>query len=99
MNQPPDQIAAVNEQAYFSAPQAWARTLERNGKFEEYARQEPDVNGAPKLSKLQEMLSSKTRPMLVAAALRAIAYARGPAPAQRLPSPTRKVPELQVLTN
>ncbi|UPT76073.1 MAG: AAA family ATPase [Elusimicrobiota bacterium] len=79
MNASPGDIASVNEQAYFNSPDAWARSLVRSGRFEEYARpQGLDENGAPKPSKLQVMLLSQTRPMLAAAALRALAYARDP---------------------
>jgi hypothetical protein len=79
MNQAPTGIASVNEQAYFSTPDAWARVLVRSGRFEEYSRpQGLDAEGRPKPSKLQEMLASQTRPMLAAAAVRAIAYARDP---------------------
>jgi hypothetical protein len=79
MNEAPGGIASVNEQAYFGTPDAWARALVRSGRFEEYSRSQGlDAEGRPKPSKLQEMLVNQSRPMLAAAALRAIAYARDP---------------------
>ncbi|MBI3289105.1 MAG: ATP-dependent Clp protease ATP-binding subunit, partial [Elusimicrobia bacterium] len=68
MSQPPNDVNSLNEQAYFTAPDAWAQALVRSGRFEEYARSQGLSNGAPRPSKLQEMLMSKDRPMLVAAA-------------------------------
>jgi hypothetical protein len=95
MNQHPLQIASVNEQAYFNSPDAWARVLVRSGKFAEYSRS-PGLNadGSPKSSKLQEMLTSQTRPMLAAAALRAIAYARDPAFSRAAVAPQGQVPDI-----
>ncbi len=77
MDHSPSDITPVHEQPYFSTPDAWARSLLRSGKFDEYAKpQGLDEKGSPKPSKLQVMLLDKNRPMKVAAALRAIAYAR-----------------------
>ncbi|MDD5301705.1 MAG: AAA family ATPase [Elusimicrobia bacterium] len=95
MNQSPSDIASVNEQAYFSSPDAWARVLVRNGKFEEYSRSQGlNADGSPKPSRLQEMLTSQTRPMLAAAALRAIAYARDPFFSRRAAEPKGNVPDI-----
>ena len=65
-----------HEQAYFAAPEAWAKTLVRSGKFAEYARARLGDDGAPRPSVLQEMLMNKNKPLMVAAALRAMALAR-----------------------
>jgi len=84
MQHSPGDITPVHEQPYFSSPDAWARALMRSGKFEEYSRSQGlNADGSPKPSKLQEMLTNRTRPMLVAAALRAIAYARDPSMIRR----------------
>ncbi len=94
MNETPDGISNLNEQSYFSAPDAWARSLLRSGKFVEYASSpglKPD--GSPKFSKLQEMLVNKTRPMLVAAALRAIAYERDSSLSRRAVEPKGDLPD------
>ena len=96
MQQSPGDIASVNEQAYFNSPDAWARVLVRNGKFEEYSRSQGlNADGSPKPSKLQEMLTTQTRPMLAAAALRAIAYARDPNAALRAVEAKGDVPDIQ----
>ena len=65
-----------HEQAYFAAPEAWAKTVVRSGKFAEYSRPRLGPDGAPQPSILMEMLMNKGRPLLVAAALRAMALAR-----------------------
>jgi len=96
MNASPGDIASVNEQAYFNSPEAWARSLVRSGKFEQYARSQGlNEDGSPKPSKLQEMLASQTRPMLAAAALRAIAYARDPSFNRASPAPKGALPDIQ----
>lgn len=96
MNQPPSGIASVHKQSYFSSPDAWARVLVRSGKFEEYAQpQGHDANGAPKPSKLQEMMTDRSHPMLMAAALRAIAYARDPGFTRRAVEPRGDLPDIQ----
>ncbi|MEQ1920490.1 MAG: hypothetical protein ABL955_14980, partial [Elusimicrobiota bacterium] len=96
MNSSPGDIASVNEQAYFNSPEAWARVLVRSGKFEEYSRSQGlKEDGSPKPSKLQEMLTSQTRPMLAAAALRAIAYARDPNFSRRAIEPKGDIPDIQ----
>ena len=61
---------------YFSTPEAWAKALIRNGRFSEYARKTLGPDGAPQPSRLEKMLMSKDRPLLVSAALRAIALSR-----------------------
>ncbi len=95
MNSSPGDIASVNEQAYFNSPEAWARVLVRSGKFEEYSRSQGlNADGSPKPSKLQEMLTSQTRPMLAAAALRAIAYARDPQFSRRAAEPKGNIPDI-----
>ncbi len=96
MNASPNDIASVNEQAYFNSPEAWARVLVRSGKFDDYARSQGlNADGSPKPSKLQDMLTSQTRPMLAAAALRAIAYARDPNFARRVVAPKGDLPDIQ----
>jgi ATP-dependent Clp protease ATP-binding subunit ClpC len=96
MNASPSDIASVNEQAYFNSPEAWARVLVRSGKFEEYARSQGlNADGSPKPSKLQEMLTNQTRPMLAAGALRAIAYARDPNFSRRAVAPKGDLPDIQ----
>jgi hypothetical protein len=68
----------------------------RSGLFDEYARpQGLGEDGAPKPSKLQLMLANQTRPMLVAAALRAIAYARDPSFVKTFVEPTAAVPDIR----
>ena len=62
MNSDPDDIASVNEQAYFTSPDAWARTLIRSGRFAEYSRPTLGKDGAPGPSRLEAMLASKNRP-------------------------------------
>ncbi|PIR19293.1 MAG: hypothetical protein COV48_02805, partial [Elusimicrobia bacterium CG11_big_fil_rev_8_21_14_0_20_64_6] len=95
MNQSPGDIASVNEQAYFNSPDAWARVLVRNGLFEEYSRSQGlNADGSPKPSKLQEMLTSQTRPMLAAAALRAIASARDPSFSRKAIEPKGDLPDI-----
>jgi len=95
MSATPSDIASVNEQAYFNSPEAWAKVLVRSGKFEEYSRSQGlDEKGAPRPSKLQEMLTNQTRPMLAAAALRAIAYARDPNFARRSAEPKGDLPDI-----
>ncbi|MBI4061264.1 MAG: AAA family ATPase [Elusimicrobia bacterium] len=95
LSQPPAGIASVNEQSYFSAPDAWARVLVRSGKFEEYARSRGlNADGSPKPSRLQEMLADQTRPMRAAAALRAIAYGRDPSKPSRPAEPKGGLPDL-----
>ena len=95
MSQSPKDITAKNEQAYFSAPDAWARALMRSGKFEEYARSQGlKDDGSPKPSKLQGMLISRSQPLLAAAALRAIAYARNPALSRRAAEPKGDLPDI-----
>ncbi len=78
MSNNPGSINSVHEQAYFTSPDAWARSLVRSGRFAEYARPTLGPDGAPGMSRLEAMLASKDKPMLVAAALRAIAYSRDP---------------------
>ena len=100
MNSSPGDIASVNEQAYFNSPEAWARVLVRSGKFEEYSRSQGlKEDGSPKPSKLQEMLTSQTRPMLAAAALRAIAYARDPSFSRRSAEPKGNIPDIHPLAS
>ncbi|MEK7390325.1 MAG: AAA family ATPase [Elusimicrobiota bacterium] len=95
MQEPPQTISALHEQAYFTAPDAWARTLVRNGKFEEYARpQGTDAQGAALPSKLQDMLASQSSPMLAAAALRAIGYARAEKKPLAAAPPTSPTPAI-----
>jgi ATP-dependent Clp protease ATP-binding subunit ClpC len=67
-----------HEQMYFSLPEAWAKAVIRAGKFADYARPSLGADGAPQPSILQKMLTDKTRPMMVAAALRLIGLARDP---------------------
>ena len=78
MNVSPDHDALdyQHEQAYFSAPEAWAKIVVRSGKFAEYARAHLGPDGAPQPSILFKMLMSKDKPLLAAAALRAMAIAR-----------------------
>ena len=96
MAQSPGDIASVNEQAYFNSPDAWARVLIRSGKFEEYSRSQGlNADGSPKLSKLQEMLTNQTRPMMTAAALRAVAYARDPQASLKPVTPKGNLPDIR----
>ncbi|HEX4047542.1 MAG TPA: hypothetical protein VH309_06890, partial [Elusimicrobiota bacterium] len=74
----PGGISSNHEQMYFSTPEAWAKTLIRNGKFGEYAARTLGADGAPQPSRLEQMLIDKDHPMMAAAALRAIALARDP---------------------
>ncbi len=76
MNKDPNTINFYHEQIYFSTPEAWAKALVRSGQFSEYARKSIGPDGAPSPSRLEKMLTSKDRPLLVSAALRAIALAR-----------------------
>jgi len=78
MDQDPNGIGSNHEQMYFSTPEAWAKVLIRSGLFAEYARKSIGADGAPALSRLEKMLVSKDRPLLVSAALRAIALSRDP---------------------
>jgi ATP-dependent Clp protease ATP-binding subunit ClpC len=94
MRNAPDSINSVHEQAYFTSPDAWARSLIRGGKFEEYARPTLGADGAPGPSKLEQMLASKDKPMLVAGALRAIAYARDPSFKPKAWAPAGAVPDI-----
>jgi len=96
MSYAPGGIASVNEQAYFNSPDAWARVLVRSGKFDEYARSQGlNADGSPKPSKLQEMLTNKSLPMMTAAALRAITYARDPLFRSRAVAPKGALPDIQ----
>lgn len=79
MKNDPGHINADYEPVYFSAPEAWAKALVRSGQFAEYARKTLGPDGAPRPSRLEQMLLARERPMLAAAALRAIALARDPA--------------------
>jgi ATP-dependent Clp protease ATP-binding subunit ClpC len=94
MKNDPGSINSVHEQAYFTSPDAWARSLIRGGKFEEYARPTLGADGAPGPSKLEQMLASKDKPMLVAGALRAIAYARDPSFKPKAWAPAGAVPDI-----
>ncbi len=76
MNIDPNAVGSNHEQMYFSTPEAWAKALIRNGRFSEYARKTLGPDGAPQPSRLEKMLMSKDRPLLVSAALRAIALSR-----------------------
>ena len=95
MSVAPGGIASVNEQAYFNSPDAWARVLVRSGKFDEYARSQGlNEDGSPKPSRLQEMLANKGFPMMTAAALRAITYARDPLFRLRIAAPKGDLPDI-----
>ncbi|MFI5361742.1 MAG: hypothetical protein ACHQ49_07210, partial [Elusimicrobiota bacterium] len=76
MSVDPGEISSNHEQMYFSTPEAWAKSLIRNGKFAEYAASTLGADGGPLPSRLQKMLTDKEHPMLAAAALRAIALGR-----------------------
>jgi ATP-dependent Clp protease ATP-binding subunit ClpC len=78
MGKDPTTINYYHEQIYFSTPEAWAKALVRNGLFAEYARKSIGPDGAVAPSRLEKMLLAKDRPLLVSAALRAIALARDP---------------------
>ena len=78
MSNSPDEIYFNHEQTYFSAPEAWAKTLIRTGKFAEYAASTLGADGAPQPSRLQKMLLDQDHPMRAAAAIRAIALGRDP---------------------
>ncbi|NNN05170.1 MAG: AAA domain-containing protein [Elusimicrobia bacterium] len=78
MDNDPNAVGSNHEQMYFSTPEAWAKALIRNGKFAEYARKGLGADGAPAPSRLEKMLMSKDRPLLVSAALRAMALSRDP---------------------
>ncbi len=88
----PGSISSNHEQMYFSTPEAWAAAVIRNGKFADYARPTLGADGAPQPSRLQQMLTDKTHPMMVAAALRAIALARDPSYRPKPTSPAGEVP-------
>jgi len=96
MEKDPNGIGSNHEQMYFSTPEAWAKALIRSGKFAEYARKSIGPDGALQPSRLEKMLTSKERPMLVAAALRAIALSRDPyyKPAAAPAGPETEVPSL-----
>ena len=78
MKKEPGAVQSVHEQGYFNTPLAWAKTVVRNGLFEEYAAPRRGDDGAEKPSKIQEMLTS-TNPMFAAAALHAVVLAQAAA--------------------
>jgi ATP-dependent Clp protease ATP-binding subunit ClpC len=88
----PGSISSNHEQMYFSTPEAWAKAVIRNGKFAEYARPTLGADGAPQPSRLQQMLTDKLHPMMVAGALRAIALARDPSFRPKAEAPKGDVP-------
>ncbi|MBI3563632.1 MAG: hypothetical protein HY079_00385, partial [Elusimicrobia bacterium] len=94
MNVDPGSIASNHEQMYFSTPEAWAKAVIRSGKFAEYARPTLGPDGAPQPSRLQQMLTDKQHPMLVAGALRAIALARDPSFRPKAVEPAGDVPAI-----
>jgi hypothetical protein len=83
-----------HEQAYFAAPEAWARIVVRSGLFAAYARPSMGADGAPVPSTLQKMLTSKDKPLLVAAALRAMALARDPSFREKPVDPAGDAPAI-----
>ncbi|OGR46652.1 MAG: hypothetical protein A2X37_09875 [Elusimicrobia bacterium GWA2_66_18] len=89
-----DAIHFRHEQAYFAAPEAWAKIVVRSGKFAEYARANLGPDGAPQPSILWRMLTSKDKPLLAAAALRAMAIARDPSFKEKAVEPQGDAPGL-----
>ncbi|MEK7382580.1 MAG: hypothetical protein AAB262_04765, partial [Elusimicrobiota bacterium] len=83
-----------HEQAYFAAAEAWAKVVVRSGKIAEYSRPRMGEDGAPKPSILQEMLLNKDKPLLVAAALRAMAIARDPSFKEKPVEPKGDAPNI-----
>ncbi|MDE2491245.1 MAG: ATP-dependent Clp protease ATP-binding subunit, partial [Elusimicrobia bacterium] len=96
MSVPPgySQLHYRHEQAYFAAPEAWARIVVRSGLFASYARPTLGPDGAPEPSRLQRMLTDKEHPVMGAAALRAMALARDPSFKEKPAEPSGDAPVL-----